>query len=192
MKTRLAVGVLLFLSVAGCIGEPHGCPKRLAAGVSPEEPEMRWFYAGEDEPYATSRFAEIAVECYEVRGADSGASPSEVRIAVTATVTSRRRPREEGGSRQGRGITTREDYYWGERNLGASHEDALRFADWAFSTTSDMVFEALSASGVLLGSRRVNISYDQAGRQTVSAGILVAPEAAARITEVRVRWLHSR
>lgn len=160
----MTLGVTLL--VFGCAPDRGGCPKDLSANPSERESGVMW---GGEERFAEARISRVAAECIAIRGAgegDSGEPPTrmEVQIAVTATVQ----------------YQINDEEWFNSQRFGGPTPAAM--------------FEALSASGVVLGSERASIALRLTGSEgTMSTTISgLSPEVAARVSEIRVRWLYGQ
>jgi len=158
--------VLVVLVLSACSAERPGCPSSLGASVSDREFGVVF---GGDERFAEARLTEIVAECIALRtGGDGGASEQghgrEVQISVTATVE-----------------YSVDDQEW---------FDSRRFGGPAPAAK----FEALSASGVVLASARATFPLRRTGSHGTMSTTLegLPPEVAARVSQVRVRWLYGQ
>jgi len=174
---------LFVLVLSGCDAGRSACPQmRTEFGDS----GIRW---GGEQILAQAQLTKVSAECLS-RERDGSAV---VTIALTVQVESIGydgewlSPSEE---------STRRGRYWRSRDLGASHEEALRIADRAIVVPkSELVFEAFSSSGVLLRSAKADFEWRNTKGawvgDLVSARISgLSPDEAKRVQNVRVRWLY--
>jgi hypothetical protein len=161
---RISALVVALGLVACGPGSRGGCPSALQGHPDPTRSGIKW---GGDTTRVSAQIADVAVECILVSGSSdeangvSAGTTKTVQISATATVT-----------------YAIEDQKW--------FDDVRRYS----GLESTAVFEAVSASGVVLGNTRAEFHLVSGGTSgTVSATISgLAPEVAARVAAIRVKW----